>query len=171
MKSRGCLSTQPIWCVFPLCGTVLMYTASVFITIKMFCTVVSGTHLKVRMSIKKYAARIMALGVSGAPLLAFAATVNTSYITDLITAVGNIVSALIPVLISIAVLIFIWGIVQFAIAGDDTERAEGRQKMLWGVVALAVIVALWGLVALLIQIFGLETGTKPYEDIIQPIAR
>jgi len=121
------------------------------------------------MSIKKHVARIIALGVSGAPLLAFAATVNASYVTDLITAVGNIVSALIPVLISIAVLIFIWGIVQFAIAGDESQRAEGRQKMIWGVVALGVIVALWGLVALLVQIFGLNTGEKPYKDIVTPI--
>ncbi len=57
--------------------------------------------------------------------------------------------------VAIALLVFIWGLVKFiAAAGDDNSIVEGKQRMVWGVVALFLIVTVWGVVALLMSLFG-----------------
>ena len=62
-------------------------------------------------------------------------------------------SALFPLLLAVAVLFFIWGVVVFiAKAGDEKARTEGKQRMVWGLVALFIIVSVWGIVALLYEI-------------------
>jgi hypothetical protein len=62
----------------------------------------------------------------------------------------DLVNAGSKLLASLALLIFIIGVVRFiATAGDEKGRAEGRQLMLWGTIALFVMVAVWGLVAII----------------------
>lgn len=78
-------------------------------------------------------------------------------VQDLLGGVQNILELLVPILIGIAVIIFIWGVVQFvARAGDDEKRKEGRKKMVWGIVGLVVIVAVWGLVNFVIGALDLD---------------
>jgi hypothetical protein len=71
----------------------------------------------------------------------------------------NFLLILPPFLLSIALLIFVWGMAVFILAaGDDKGRERGRKLMVWGVVALFILVSLWGIVAILINIFGLNAG-------------
>src|SRR3990167_10704692 len=82
---------------------------------------------------------------------------------DLIIYVVNIINdALIPLIFAIAVVLFIWGVVQYVINAQDTEKkAKGRQFMIWGIIALAVMISVWGLVSILGNTFGLDTGFVP----------
>jgi uncharacterized membrane protein YidH (DUF202 family) len=75
----------------------------------------------------------------------------------------GLVNSLIILLIGLAMLYFIWGIVQFiGNSGDEKGREEGKQRMLWGIIALFVIVSLWGLVGLLQKTFLTDGyGDKP----------
>lgn len=58
-------------------------------------------------------------------------------------------------LVSVALLVFLWGVVVFITnAGDEKARSEGRTKILWGIVGLAVIVSMWGVVNLLRTMVG-----------------
>ncbi|MDQ5950490.1 MAG: hypothetical protein QG585_432 [Patescibacteria group bacterium] len=60
---------------------------------------------------------------------------------------GNVV---IPFLISLALVMFIAGIVKYVANGDNEEKREaGRGLMLFGIVALFVMVSVWGLVKIL----------------------
>lgn len=73
---------------------------------------------------------------------------------DLISAVQNIVGALVPVVIGVAVLGILIGLAQYAFrAGDEKAQAEGRRIMLWGVITLFVMVSIWGFVAILQNFF------------------
>ncbi len=68
----------------------------------------------------------------------------------------------IPILVSIELLIFIWGVVQYIMNSDSTEeRAAGRKFMLWGIIALFVTVTLWGILAFLGNLLGFEGGIIP----------
>lgn len=59
-------------------------------------------------------------------------------------------SGIIPILISIGLIIFIVGVVRFVAAGENEEqRQAGRQMMIYGIIALFVMVAVWGFVNLL----------------------
>ena len=69
---------------------------------------------------------------------------------------------LIPILIAVSFLIFIWGLVQFfLIAKDDNKEAKqkGKDLMLWGVFAFVIIVSVWGIVALISGGLGLNDST------------
>lgn len=76
-------------------------------------------------------------------------------INDIITIVG----ALVPFMLTLAVLYFLWGLAKFVLAaGDEGARESGRSIMIWGVIAITVMVSLWGLVALLQEIFSVDAS-------------
>lgn len=67
-------------------------------------------------------------------------------------------TSVIPLLLSLAFLVVLWGIAQyfFLKREDPKARTEGMQFMVWGLVGLAVIVSMWGLVGVLLSSFGLS---------------
>ncbi|HEY4493776.1 MAG TPA: hypothetical protein VJB98_04130 [Candidatus Paceibacterota bacterium] len=66
----------------------------------------------------------------------------------------SILGLLIPLIIGLGLVYFIWGLVQFiGKAGDEAGRTEGKAKMLWGIIAIFVIVSVWGLVGILRESF------------------
>lgn len=88
-----------------------------------------------------------------------AGDVDTSYLEGLISSLSTIIGLLIPVVIAIGLLFFIWGLVQYiAASGDESAKEEGKRKMIWGIIALFVIVAVWGFVAIIANIFGVTIG-------------
>lgn len=72
-------------------------------------------------------------------------------------------SSVIPLLFAIAVVMFIWGAIKFFLIGaDDAEKkVKGKQFMLWGIIALAVMISIWGLVKILGETFEIRTNFLP----------
>ena len=65
--------------------------------------------------------------------------------------------SVVPLLISIAIVVFIWGVIQYVINTDDvSKRAEGRNFMIYGIIGLFVIVSIWGLIKILTGTFGIN---------------
>ncbi len=68
-------------------------------------------------------------------------------------------NSVIPLLITVAIVIFIWGVVQFIGNADNEEkRKKGREFMVWGIVSLFLIVSVWGIVHILTNTFGVSFG-------------
>jgi hypothetical protein len=87
--------------------------------------------------------------------------INLGVITPYSEGIKNLInSVLVPVLMAIALITFFWGVYKYFILGADseTERATGRQFVLWGIIGFVVIVSLWGLVAIVGGVFGLQPG-------------
>jgi len=85
--------------------------------------------------------------------------------------IGTIINAIIPILIALGVLYFIWGVITYVIAQDEEAKTRGRQAMINGIIGLLVIVSIWGLVSILKKTFGLantETGTVQVPCIPNP---
>lgn len=98
------------------------------------------------------------------PLSAFAAGFDLGYVNSVFAEITTLVNTLVPLLLALALLLFIWGVIQYFILGADEEakRETGRVYMIYALLGLVAIVAVWGLVALALQIFGLEgTHTPP----------
>jgi len=69
--------------------------------------------------------------------------------------VQNTIDALIPIIIGLAVLVFLWGLLSYVVAKDADKQKEARGVMIWGIIAIFVMVSVWGLVGILNQtIFG-----------------
>jgi uncharacterized membrane protein len=87
--------------------------------------------------------------------------------------ISGLLNIIIPILITLGVVYFIWGVVQYVTSGDAEKKEQGQQHMIWGLIGLAVIVSIWGLIAILRNTFGvtdqnLGGGTIP---IICPIGQ
>lgn len=69
---------------------------------------------------------------------------------------------LLPVLGTLAIVYFFFGIIRFmSHAGDEKTREEGKGIMIWGMIALFVMVALWGLVGYIQTSLGLDMAGGP----------
>jgi len=111
---------------------------------------------------KKILASIVFLAI--VPSMALA-QVDTSYIDSLILSVKGILNALVPIVIALAVLYFMWGVLQFISSGDDEEkRKAGRSRMFNGIIAIFVMVSIWGLVAFVGNIFNIGSGPVVMPD-------
>lgn len=72
---------------------------------------------------------------------------------------------IIPFIFVLATLVFLIGVLRFVANGADEEaRKKGKQFMVWGVIAMAVMVSIWGLVRLItgtLQLNNDSTITVP----------
>ncbi len=87
------------------------------------------------------------------------ALAQTRTLGDLLGLFSNIINALIPFLITLAGLFFLYGVLKMVTAGDNEEnRKAGQNTMIWGIVALFVMVSVWGLVSLLSNTLNLDNS-------------
>ena len=77
-------------------------------------------------------------------------------IGGLISEFTGLINDLIGLLSGIAFLVFIWGLVKFIYnAGSEEGRREGKNRMVWGIVGLFVLLSIWGIVSFFQEsIFG-----------------
>ena len=91
------------------------------------------------------------------PLLVDAA----SGLEKLIDDTGDLMNKLIPVLIGAAVIAFLWGVVKFIFSDDGPAKSDAKNFMVWGLVALFVMVSVWGLVRILSDTLGIRRNEVP----------
>ncbi|MCX6751653.1 MAG: pilin [Candidatus Nomurabacteria bacterium] len=81
-------------------------------------------------------------------------------IQSIICKIGDILDIIIPILIILAVVYFIWGVITYFISDDEEAKKKGRDRIIYGIIGLVVIVAVWGLVGIVNRTFGLGVGTN-----------
>lgn len=108
---------------------------------------------------KKNLLKVGTLALAAFPGIAAAQSIGG--ILGLLTSASDLINRLIPFVIALTVLIFLWGIFKFVIAGGDGEaRKEAQGYIIWGIVALFVMVSVWGLVNILVRSVNLD-NTAP----------
>lgn len=91
------------------------------------------------------------------PTLAFAQQIgNVQALGQVFTNIIN--NVLVPLLLLIAFLVFIFGVFQYFILGgsDEEKRAQGQKLILYGIIGFFVMVSVWGLVNILVGTFNLN---------------
>lgn len=86
-------------------------------------------------------------------------------ITDVLAKIGDILNVIIPLLITLGVIYFIWGVIKYVTAKDEDAQKEGRNTIISGIIGLFVIVAVWGLVGILQNTFETGGNTISNDDI------
>ena len=72
-----------------------------------------------------------------------------------------ILEKVVVLLVSFAVIFFIYGITKYITAGEDEDkRNKMKNLMVYGIIGLFVIVSMWGIVYLLVNSFNLDLGKK-----------
>lgn len=110
---------------------------------------------------KKIILAILTLG----PIISFAAqtptvvkscSVNVNNIGDIICKFGEILNTIIPILLVLGVVYFVWGVVTYVIKSDEEAKKRGKDRIIYGILGFVIIVSLWGIVSLIVSGFGLD---------------
>ena len=106
------------------------------------------------------------------PLSAFAQTgINVNAIKPYSNGIIGIINGiLVPVLIAVAFIVFLYGIYKYFIAGasNESEQGEGRKFALWGIIGFVIIISVWGIVNIVMGTLGLSAGTAPPAPTFNP---
>jgi len=97
--------------------------------------------------------------------------INTTYLQGYYSSIAGVINGiLVPLLIAIAFITFLWGVYRYFILGadDDAKRQEGRTFVLYGIIGFVVIIAFWGLVGIVGTTIGLSAGGSAASHGITP---
>jgi succinate dehydrogenase/fumarate reductase cytochrome b subunit len=102
--------------------------------------------------------KVIAGSVWALPFLVFAQDASSqTYLSSLIQGAKNLLDQLVVVLIALAIVWFIWNVIRYTMSDDEEGKEKAKSQMIWGIVAIAVIVSIWGLVAILQSVFGVRS--------------
>ncbi|MEK7589891.1 MAG: pilin [Patescibacteria group bacterium] len=102
--------------------------------------------------------RITFLGLSIVvltPAMALAADLDS-----VLDKIGDLIGTATPIIVALALIFFFYGLAKYILnSGDEEKRTEGKGIMIWGIIALFVMVSVWGLVNLLANTFEVNDGS------------
>jgi len=96
------------------------------------------------------------------PMLASAQTFDganaQTYLSDILIFINGVI---IPFILGIAFLLFVWGMFQYFIAGGANEdaRENGKNLLIYAILGFVIILVFWGIINLLAGATGLEGET------------
>jgi len=107
---------------------------------------------------------IVCVGVM--PIMTLAQTTyNPSQgVNGLFALFGSWLKLALPILISLAVVWFVWNIFRYIIAGSEDDKKAARVGMIWGIIGIFVMVSVWGLVGILQSTFGTSGASANIGD-------
>jgi hypothetical protein len=94
------------------------------------------------------------------PAISYASTAFGGDLTGFVCLLLSTIKIIVPILVGIAVLLFFWGVAKFILsAGNEKELENGRQFMIYGVIALFVLFSVWGIIQFLAVQFDFTAHT------------
>lgn len=67
----------------------------------------------------------------------------------------TILNPLIILLFAAALVMFVWGVVEFAAgAGNEEKRSTGRRHILWGLLGMIIMISVFGIMQLIAGTLG-----------------
>ncbi len=113
-----------------------------------------------RSMLKKFFGISTTLSLLFVPFIVSAQTSFDVYVYNLIIPLRDVV----PLLVGVAVVVFIWGVIKYLSSSEDPTKKEGARRILViGVVGIFVLVSLWGIVTIILTIFfGGVPGESPF---------
>ncbi len=109
----------------------------------------------------------MGVVVASIPVIALAQTgpePGFGKIGELVsTTVGFINSYLVPLVFGLAFFLFLWGMFKYFFLSYASEegRENGKNLMLWAVVAFVMMISIWGIVNMVAQGLGFAGDNAP----------
>ena len=106
-----------------------------------------------------------------APTIVFAQlTGRVDDLSSLVKFINSALGTVTGLIVALAVVYVLYGIFQFVQAGDDEARKEGRNKMVYGIIGIAVMGSVWSLVKIVTKTFGFDGSTAISPPALPPIS-
>ena len=92
----------------------------------------------------------------------FAQGYGTSRLQGLLQQIGILIKGIIPIIIGLALIVFLWGILLYVISKGQDDKDKARGFMIYGILGLFVMVSVWGIVFVLSDaVFGGQIQAGP----------
>lgn len=105
-------------------------------------------------------ARLIGISTVSAVLLGLPAIVGAASIFDTLSLANTLLNAMIGLFITLAIVVFFWGLIKYLYSVSSENASQGLQIMMYGVIAIFVMVSIWGIIRLLQNTFKV-TSTDP----------
>ena len=102
--------------------------------------------------------RIIGLSSLSALVLSLPAIASAADLLSTLVLVNRFLNGLIGVIITIAIIVFFWGLVRYLTDVGEQKHA-GLIMMFYGLIAIFVMVSIWGIIHLLQGTFGVTSNT------------
>ena len=92
------------------------------------------------------------------PLAALAAT-GPGTLGEVVGTFGDLIGMAVPIAAALALLAFFWGLALYLFnfgEGKDEKQKQGRNLMIYGILAIFVMVSVFGIAQLLQRTFGVQ---------------
>jgi heme/copper-type cytochrome/quinol oxidase subunit 4 len=77
---------------------------------------------------------------------------------NIINRLIGLTAATTPVLIGLAVIVFLYGLLNYIYSGgDEKKRSESVKYIFYGIIGLFIMVSFWSLAFIFSEFFGLQT--------------
>ncbi|OGG70569.1 hypothetical protein A3F27_02945 [Candidatus Kaiserbacteria bacterium RIFCSPHIGHO2_12_FULL_53_13] len=111
-------------------------------------------------------ARIAGISTFGLATVFLPMLASAQNIQSVLSLFGRLFNAVIWLLVTVAVVVFFWGLIKYIFnrEGGEKEGSEGATLMFWGIIAIFVMVSIWGIIRLLQNTFQIS----PLQGAITP---
>ena len=76
---------------------------------------------------------------------------------DVLNVLADLINLATPVVVALALLYFFWGLAQYILnAGNEEKKKDGRNIMIWGLLALFIMVSVWGIINVVRDTFRID---------------
>ncbi|MBI5470085.1 hypothetical protein HY968_02070 [Candidatus Kaiserbacteria bacterium] len=89
-------------------------------------------------------------------VLAQATTGTGAGLFGALSLVAGFLNGLIGILITLAIIVFFWGLVQYLVNVGE-QKSEGLKIMFYGLIAIFVMVSIWGILRIMQATFGISS--------------
>ncbi len=95
----------------------------------------------------------------------FASAAALTGVKEWVAGFGDLVDAVYLMLFGIALLVFVWSMIQVIIkAGDPKAKEEARNRMIWGIIAIFIMFSIMGIVSWIGGNLNIEVGGGTASD-------
>jgi uncharacterized membrane protein YidH (DUF202 family) len=78
-----------------------------------------------------------------------------------------IINPLILLLFGLAILIFLYGVVEFLISQSSEEKkTTGKNHMIWGILGITIMLGVWTILGFVLNVLGVK-GINPQEGKVE----
>lgn len=78
--------------------------------------------------------------------------------------IDQVINPLVAILFAVGFAWFLWGVARFIWKSEDeTERAQGKQNMIWGLIGMFIMVSVFAIVQLVADTIGADISDLPGE--------
>ena len=81
---------------------------------------------------------------------------------------AQIINPLIIFLFALAVVLFLYGLVEFIGNGaNDEKKTTGKSHMIWGIVGLTIMMGVWFILGVILNTFDLDKDIDPQKGTVK----